>query len=94
MLIGGRRSGKLFFWVFNSEDRMSVATVTKYLLKALAISCDSVKPRPLSKILDGATLGNSFKEIKILYTFPCILSVIQVVLEIICKIRFFYCLSL
>ena len=43
---------------------MSVATFTKYLLKALAISCGSVKLRPLSKILDGATLDNSFKEIR------------------------------
>ena len=33
---------------------MSVATFTKYLLKALAISCGSVKLRPLSKMLDGA----------------------------------------
>ena len=33
---------------------MSVVTFTKYLLKALAISCGSVKLRPLSKIFDGA----------------------------------------
>ena len=43
---------------------MSVATFTKYLLKALDVSCDLVKLRPLSKILDGATLDNSFKEIR------------------------------
>ena len=44
---------------------MSVATLTKYLLKALAIFFDSGKRRPLSKILDGATLDNSFKEISL-----------------------------
>ena len=43
---------------------MSVATFTKYLLKTLATSCDSVKLRPLPKIVDGATLDNSFKEIR------------------------------
>ena len=42
---------------------MSIAVLTTYLLKALAISCNSVKLRPLTKILDGATLGNSFKGI-------------------------------
>ena len=42
---------------------MSVTVLTNYLLKALAISCNSVKLRPLTKILDGATLGYSFKEI-------------------------------
>ena len=41
---------------------MSVTVLTNYLLKALAISCNSVKLRPLTKILDGATLGNSFKK--------------------------------
>ena len=44
------------------EDWMSVAMFTKYLLKALAISCGSVKLRTLSKILDGAKLDNSFKD--------------------------------
>ena len=39
---------------------MSVVTLTEYLLKALAISFGSVKLWPLSKILDGATLGNYF----------------------------------
>ena len=34
---------------------MSVATFTKYLLKALVISCTSVKLQQLSKILNGAT---------------------------------------
>ena len=43
---------------------MSVATLTKYLLKALAFSCGSVKLRSLSKILDGATLGDIFKDIR------------------------------
>ena len=47
---------------------MSVATLN-YLLKAFAISCGLVKLRPLSKILHGATLGNSFKEITFLYLF-------------------------
>ena len=32
---------------------------------SVATSCGSVKLRPLSKILDGATLGNSFKEMKL-----------------------------
>ena len=35
---------------------MSVATFIKYLLKALAISCGSIKLQELSKILDGAIL--------------------------------------
>ena len=43
---------------------MSVATFAKYLLKALAFSCGSVKHWPLSIILDWATLGNSFEEIR------------------------------
>ena len=43
---------------------MSLATFTKYLLKALDISCGSVKLQQLPKILDGATLDNSFKEIR------------------------------
>ena len=47
---------------------MSVATFTKYLLNALAIS-GSVKLQPLSKILDGDTLGNSFKEIRFFIPF-------------------------
>ena len=46
---------------------MSAATFTKYLLKALVISCTSVKLQQLSKILNGATLDNSFKEIDSLY---------------------------
>ena len=62
ILTGGRKSWKLFF-EYLIEDWMSVATFTKYLLKALAISCGSVKLQPLSKILDGASLGNSFREI-------------------------------
>ena len=44
-------------------DWVLVAPFTKYLLKALAISCISVKLWPLSKILDGAILKKSFKEI-------------------------------
>ena len=48
---------------------MSRATLTKYLLRGLAISCGSVKLRPLSKILDEATLGNSFKEIRFFIPF-------------------------
>ena len=50
-----RKSWKLFF-EYIIEDWMSVATFTKYLLKALAISCGSVKLWQLSKLLDGATL--------------------------------------
>ena len=48
ILIGWRKSWKLFF-EYLIEDWMSVATFTKYLLKALAISCGSVKLRPLLK---------------------------------------------
>ena len=48
---------------------MSVATLTRFLLKTVAVFCDSVKLRPLSKILDGATLGNSFKEITFFIPF-------------------------
>ena len=48
---------------------MSVATLTKYLLKALAFSCGSVKLRALSKVLDGTTLGNSFKEVRFFIPF-------------------------
>ena len=59
---------KIFF-EYLIEDWMSAAIFTKYLLKALAISCGSVKLRPLSKILDGATLGNSFKEIRFFIPF-------------------------
>ena len=51
---------------------MSVAMFTKYFLKALAISCGSVKLRPLSKILDEAILDNYFKEISFFIHF-CIL---------------------
>ena len=47
ILIGGRKSWKLFF-EYLIEDWMSVATFTKYLLKALAVSCGSVKLRPLT----------------------------------------------
>ena len=53
ILTEGRKLWKLFF-EYLIEDWMSVATFTKYLLKALAISCGSVKLRPLSKMLDGA----------------------------------------
>ena len=48
---------------------MSVATFTKYFLKALVIFCGSVKLRPLSKILGGATLSNFFKEIRFFIPF-------------------------
>ena len=46
---------------------MSVATFAKYLLKALAISCGSVKHWPLSIILDGATLATLSKRLDSLY---------------------------
>ena len=39
---------------------MSVATLTKYMLKELAVYCGSVKLRPLSKIFDGAALDKFF----------------------------------
>ena len=39
---------------------MSVATFTKYLFKALAISCVSVNFQPLSKTLDGAVLSKRY----------------------------------
>ena len=51
---------------------MSVAPFTKYLLKPVTISCGSVKLRPLSKILDGAILDNSFKDISFFIPFQCI----------------------
>ena len=68
ILIVGRKSWKLFF-EYLIEDWMPVATFTKRLLKALAIYCSSVKLWRLSKILDGATLGNSFKEIRCFIPF-------------------------
>lgn len=44
---------------------MSVATLLKYLLKILTISCVSVILQTFSETVDGATLGDYFKEIKI-----------------------------
>lgn len=44
---------------------MSVATLLKYLLKFLTISCVSVILQTFSEIVDGATLGDYFKEIEI-----------------------------
>ena len=35
---------------------MSAATLTNHLLKALAVSCGSVKLRPFSKVEDQAIL--------------------------------------
>ena len=64
---------------------MSVATFTKYLLKALAISCGSVKLRPLSKILDGATLGNSFKEIRFFIPFQVVFKSFRLIWKKIVK---------
>ena len=64
----GRKLWTLFF-EYLIGDWMSVATFTEYLLKALAISCGSVKHWPLSIILDGATLGNCFKEIRFFLPF-------------------------
>ena len=52
---------------------MSVAMFTKYLLKALAISCNSVRLQTLSKILEGAILNNSFKEISLFIPFHILL---------------------
>ena len=64
----GEKIMKIIFRV--SNRRLNVrATLTKYLFNAFAISCGSVKLRPLSKILDGATLGNSFKEIRFFVPF-------------------------
>ena len=48
---------------------MSVATLKKYLLKAFAISCGSVKLWPLSTILHGATPANSLKETRFFIPF-------------------------
>ena len=59
-----------------SNKRLNVAMLTKYLLKALTISCGSVKLWPLSKILDGAKLGNYFKEFSFFIPLPCIFQVI------------------
>ena len=57
-----RENHKTSFKVFNW---MSVATLLKYLLKILTISCVSVILQTFSEIVDGATLGDYFKEIKI-----------------------------
>ena len=43
------------------------------MLKALTVSCDLVKVWPLSKIVDGAMLGDSFKEIKFFMPFSVML---------------------
>ena len=48
---------------------MSVASLTKYVLKVLFITCGSPKLCPLSKILDRAALGNYFKEIRFFIPF-------------------------
>ena len=48
---------------------MLVATFKKYLLKALVISFGSVELLPLSKILDGAIVDNSFQEISFFTPF-------------------------
>ena len=68
ILIEGRKSWKLFLECL-IEDWVSGATLTKYLVKALAISCDSVTLWPLPKILNGATFGNSFKDIRLFIPF-------------------------
>ena len=52
---------------------MSVAMFTKYLLKALAISCNSVRLQTLPKILEVAILNNSFKEISLFIPFHILL---------------------
>ena len=44
---------------------MSVPTLMKYLLKALTIFCVPVTLQTLSEIVNGATLGDYFEEIKI-----------------------------
>ena len=67
-LIGGKKSLKLFF-EYLIKDSISVATFTKYLLKAFALFCSSVKLRPLSETLDRTTLDNFFKEIRFFISF-------------------------
>ena len=54
--------------MFNRRLNVS-SSVNKIFIKALAISCGSVKLLPLSKILDGLTLDNFFKEIRFFIPF-------------------------
>ena len=56
---------------------MSVVKFTKYLLKALVISCGQVTLRPLSKILDGAILENSFEEISFFIPFHLLFKLLR-----------------
>ena len=88
VLIGGRKSRKLFL-EYLIENWMPVATFIKYLLKELTVSCGSVKLWPLSKILDGAILDNSFKEISFFMSFRVLFKSFKVILEITCKIGSF-----
>ena len=48
---------------------MSQATFVNYLLKGLVISFGLVKDLPLSIIVDGDMLGDSFKEIYVFIPF-------------------------
>ena len=57
ILIGRRK----LFLEYLIEDWVSVATLSK--------SCCPVKLQSLSKILDGATLGNTFKKIRFFIPF-------------------------
>ena len=68
ILIGARKSWKLFL-EYLTEDWMSVATFPKCLVKALTISCGSVKLWTLSKVLDGAIVDYFFKDISFFIPF-------------------------
>ena len=52
--------------MFNRRLNVS-SSINKIFIKALAISCGSVKLLPLSKILDGPTLDNFLKRLDSLY---------------------------
>ena len=52
---------------------------------SVANSCGSVKLRPLSKILDGATLGNSFKEIRFFIPFQVVFKSFRLIWKKIVK---------
>ena len=61
---------KIIFWVSNSRLNVNSNVYKIFAFKSIDFYCCSVKLRPLSKILDGATLGNSFKEIRFFIPFP------------------------
>ena len=55
---------RIIYRVFNRRLNVS-SNIKKIFVKSIGYFFDSGKRRPLSKILDGATLDNSFKEISL-----------------------------